>query len=168
MTTANAIRDLIASGLEDTTLADRVLAILKAFDGKPITKRLATAVQKALPERTVHYSTIGSMVHLEIWGAGTEHKNRSSFLLGYTDTSRFGPASTLNAHNYEIEHNARYYSAARERNAKRRALMADETWCLKVALTINALNSERATYESLVEWDNPARFALKNLIEEVV
>ena len=62
------LRALIESRIDDTAFADQVADVLKRFDGKTVTKRMATAVGKALPTYTVFYDTSIGMRHLYVWG----------------------------------------------------------------------------------------------------
>lgn len=64
-----------------------VAAALQRFDGKPITKRLATAVEAALPGMTVYYDLTAGMAYLNIWQGKPEsvlgYNNRIHVMLGY-------------------------------------------------------------------------------------
>jgi hypothetical protein len=155
----NDIRALIESNLEDTTIADRVLEALRPHHGKQINKRMATAVGKALPEYTVHYDSAITMYHLHVWGSAIEYNRRKSFLLGYYSDTTFDVGL------YESRFNVCWYSAARERNEKRRALMTDSGWLAQVADAINVLNATRERYAELVTWEIPDRYDFEKLIE---
>lgn len=61
-----------------------VLEVLKPFDGKQISKRIATAIQKALPKNTVYYSAKEhSWVEVSIWGNDLPYDNAVRINLGY-------------------------------------------------------------------------------------
>ena len=55
----------------------------KEFEGKLISKRIATAVQKRLPDCSVSFSKIAGMSHIEIMGKDIDYKNMFSALIGY-------------------------------------------------------------------------------------
>lgn len=67
-----------------------MLDALRPFEGKQITKRLATAVQKALPEYTVYYDAEYSWIKLKIWGNGLEYNSNVDVILTYTGTGNDG------------------------------------------------------------------------------
>lgn len=58
-------------------------SVIVKFDGQKITKRIATALSKELPDYTVYYDTNHGMYDLVIWGNGIPYDNRISIYLGY-------------------------------------------------------------------------------------
>lgn len=77
------VEEYIATAQVKLDLALEVLRVLEAYEGKQITKRLATAVEKALPDRVVHYSTDFGMYHIKIWGDGLKYGEGVDMLIGY-------------------------------------------------------------------------------------
>lgn len=67
----------------DLRLVTVVFQACEKYEGKPITKRIATAVEKALPTYTVNYNRDYGMFHIRIWGNGIPYNNRFSSLIGY-------------------------------------------------------------------------------------
>ena len=70
---------------------------LKRFDGKKITKRIETAINLALPKRTVYLNKDYSMFQLVIWGdkewlakeRRISYNERFTSLIGYKDNPIF-------------------------------------------------------------------------------
>ena len=71
---------------------------LKRFDGKKITKRIETAINLALPKRTVYLDNDYSMFKLVIWGDSSgllakerriSYNERFTSLIGYKDNPIF-------------------------------------------------------------------------------
>ncbi len=90
-TTKKQITDLInkyqAEQLRCYALFVAVRAALEPFEGKEISKRLATAVGKALPDHHVYYEKNLSFYQLSI-REKKDFETRNTFLLGYI-TSEF-------------------------------------------------------------------------------
>jgi hypothetical protein len=157
--TVAALRGLIENAIENTEIPDKVAAILERFDGKKITKRIATAVAQALPDWTVYYDTNYGMKHLKMW----QHNMRDdqiSFLLGYDSGD-----GLFHYANFRTEYNACYYGAAQDRNAHRaRNLKADE-WQRQVVAAVNAINDATARLKWLTQHPEPDATAIWNLVE---
>lgn len=85
-----------------------VLDALRPYDGKPYSRRMATAVEKALKAGmpassrgwSVEWGKNDSAYHLLIWGNGIHLKNRLALLLGYP-----GPTKNVEDHTFDY---ARY------------------------------------------------------------
>lgn len=154
------IREIIESNIEDTALADKVAKVLERFDGKTITKRLANAVEKALPEFTVFYDTGAGMKHIDIWGGGLPHSERKRFLLTYDSHSQ-----VFSFERFTEEYNKAYYGAAQERNAKRAEKLKDIAWQMQVVAAINAINSNVSVLRGLIGYPTPDRHDLAKLVE---
>ena len=79
-------------------LIDIIDTPLKRFDGKKITKRIETAINLALPKRTVYLDKDYSMFKLVIWGDSSgllakerriSYNERFTSLIGYKDNPIF-------------------------------------------------------------------------------
>ena len=78
-------------------LIDIIDTPLKKFDGKKITKRIETAINLALPKRTVYLDNDYSMFKLVIWGdkgwlakeRKISYNDRFTSLIGYKDNPVF-------------------------------------------------------------------------------
>jgi hypothetical protein len=131
----------------DYDLYLQVEQALEAFEGKTITRRLATAVKKALPDHVVHYDADYGMYHLRIWK--DNYENRCSFLLGYHSNPvfRMGEAET--------DHSGfRYYSGSngfheKKRLDKNNALLSNTAELDRIADTVCALKTAQADFEAL-------------------
>jgi len=152
MTTPTKIRKLIETAHENTALAERVEAALAPFDGKKITKRMATVLEKALPECSVYYDTNYGMYHVNVsWGTDEEKR----FLLGYHGT----PIFTVEGF---AEHNACHLTAATKRNEER-ATFLNKAWLTKVADCIEKANKATASLKMLLE-DCPESISIERLV----
>ena len=81
------IKERIKVSQEHLRLVKIVFDVCEKFEGKQITKRIATAMQKEVSDYTVSYDTTAGMFHLRIWSRNWKHilnyDNRFSALLGY-------------------------------------------------------------------------------------
>jgi hypothetical protein len=68
------------------SISSRILPILKTSDGKQITKRIETAVRKALPEYQVSLSN-SFTISINVWGNGIDYEKRVSVYLSQTGYS---------------------------------------------------------------------------------
>lgn len=123
-----------------------VLDVVKAQAGKKITKRLATAIEKALPDHTVHYArdVHGGRVFdtkVTIWGNGIDYNRALRF--------RFGSQDCVDVAVFE-ENNTCYGNAAAERIAERKAWLADEQNAYDIACAHHALCDAQEEFESAV------------------
>ena len=108
-----------------------IAEVLKQYDGKPISKRIATALQKNHPEWVIYFNDNFGMFHLDVWGKATgsflDCGSKFSALIGYEsdktvkanmfDKRPDGSCGFDGCHGY----------AAIDRFNKRRALLADNT-----------------------------------------
>lgn len=83
-----------------------VEAAVKPFDGKEISKRIANAIAKALPEYTVSYEPQYNLYQVKVWGNGIEYDKRLSFFLGYATYPYFCFSTTEKNKNNFVESNA--------------------------------------------------------------
>jgi hypothetical protein len=133
----------------------RVLDALRPFEGKKITKRIATAVEKAIPEYTVYYDggkNVSGIYHLTIWGNGISMDQRIQLYLGSVQvTTPHGepiPAKTFFVERF-LDANCCYYEAAQERNAKRRKLLKNTRKLDRIAAAINAFRDAATELHSV-------------------
>lgn len=59
------VTDRILRYKEELAIVEKVLPIIKKFEGKEISKRIATAIQKEIPEYRVRYNLAYGMYHIE-------------------------------------------------------------------------------------------------------
>jgi hypothetical protein len=119
------------------------------FDGKPITKRIATAVEKALPEYTVYYERQYGMFHVIIWGNGIEYGDRLSLLLGYESAPTFHIGEPDKQHSGFEYYSCCYGSAEKERIDQTQKLLVDDRKLQRVADVVDNLISARAAWNKL-------------------
>lgn len=126
------ITQAIAADNESQRLHEIVRNVLVKFQGKQISKRIETAVQKAQPGWVVYLSNQYGMQQLYVWGGDTGRNSdtRVSFLLGYNSDPIF-----------DIDKFENYCacsgSAALARNVGRVALLSDRPRLLQLAQTVN-------------------------------
>lgn len=169
--TVEKLQDLAKQNMEDTVMVARVLEALKPFQGKPINKKLGTAVQAALPEYTVSYQDndkkLFNWVHIGIWGNGIPHQERYSLTIHVT------PEFDLAVFQ---EKNPAYFAAAIARNKRREQFIADTEKLAMLAELINQHNeATEKLREVLGEWDDNAgqydgsviadRYAIEKLLK---
>ncbi len=121
---ANEIEATIKEAIENDIRHDaaaikihtEIARILKKFDGKKITRRMQTAVQKAQPGWTVYYNNDYGSFHIEVWGGDTgraSYADRMSVHLAYSSTG-----GTFSIEKFE-EYDTCHGRAAIERNKNR-------------------------------------------------
>jgi hypothetical protein len=133
--TTEEIRGIIKSRIE-SDLPDVVLEILKADDGKQLTKRILTKLPGG--EETWRITHVATMTHLETWEYCRSQGVRGIHLLLAYETKNL----RINAKWIE-ERNPAYFEARRERNEKRRAALANLPALEAVAGMVNATREAR-------------------------
>jgi hypothetical protein len=64
-------------------LIKTIAPVIAYYDGKKITKRIATKLEKKLNKFTVYFSKDYGTYKLIIWGNGIDYNNRFTALIGY-------------------------------------------------------------------------------------
>lgn len=145
----------------DVYIHTEIVRVLEKMEGKLISQRIATALNKLHPDWTVHFEPSHSMFHLKIWGGdtGKTFDNRVSVLLGYRSepTIRVNEASDSRGFEYFDCCNG---SAAIERNKKRLALIEDPDKLKALLKAINAYNQALASIEALTD-NIPDEFSIQ-------
>lgn len=133
-----------------------LLSIVRKFEGKQITKRIANALQKTLPDHTIYYDADFSMYHIRIGGNGIEWDSRPSFLLGYKSSQR------IVSEDFFVEYNQWAYL---EKERKEKYIESEghieslvEQWN-KALKTLQKVHSDAAKWGSTIEYtfDLPIR-----------
>lgn len=158
MITKENIETILLSNLENTEIADKVLEVLKPFDGKTISKRMASAVQKALPEYTIYYKSDYGMFHINVWGNGISYNEMLSFLIGYETNT------TFNFETFRDRFANCYLGAAKERNNKRKLWLSSEYSIQGAVDRINEINRLKKELDNLLS-DCPDSFQIEKLVE---
>jgi hypothetical protein len=81
----NKISARIKTAKEQLKVINTIIPVLRAFEGKKITKRIATAIQKELPGYHVRYRPDYGMYHIDI--TSNDHLSMS-VLIGYASMPR--------------------------------------------------------------------------------
>lgn len=87
----NTLRLAIAEATEKQRIAEAATAAAAPFDGKPVSKRIASAIESALPGYRVHYSAEHGFYRVAVWGGtgcAVQYGNRVEFNLGYANAAQ--------------------------------------------------------------------------------
>jgi hypothetical protein len=133
---AAQIRALVESHIE-SDLPDVVLEVLRAEDGKQLTKRILTKLPGG--EETWRITHVATMTHLETWEYCRSQGARGIHLLIAYETKHV----QINAAWIEGR-NPAYFEGRRERNQKRRVALANLPALEAVAGMVNAIREARA------------------------
>lgn len=155
----------IESSMEDTAKPDAILAYLKTREGKPFTKRDTDKLREILSDPTIYLSTRYGMTHLEWGNYHSSGGNKGGCLtISHQDKN-------VRIDSAKIESgNIAYFAAAKERNAKRVAMLANSEGIRILADAIDAHNEAIGTIKSLTGWDEPfyvARFYIEPMLEKI-
>ena len=130
------VRDMIASHVEDDETPEAVLAIFKQHDGKQFTKRLLAKLPGG--EERWRIGQTAGMTSLETWDyCRSGGRQGSHFLVAYETKNVEIDAAFLE------ERNPAQFSARRERNAERKARLADPESLTLLADRISAVRAAR-------------------------
>lgn len=148
--TADSVRTLLQGHLESEE-PDAVLAVLKAHDGKPLTKRLLAKLPGGEERWVIHQ--VAGMTSLEDRDYRRSQGNRGIHLLmAYQLTSVRIDAAWVE------QNNAAYFAGRRARNALRAAAMARPQVCAGMAEALNDYATAKARLDA-------AKAALDDLTE---
>lgn len=103
---------------------EHVLKVLSSFEGKQITKRMATALEKNLPAgyNRAYINRIGSLIQIVV--VPKNFSNRITFLLGYDSHPYFSVGRSEDQHSGFAYFNNCHGEAAKQRNEIRRNLLS--------------------------------------------
>ena len=145
---------------EGIAIFDLMVETFKPFEGKQITKRLATALQKVLPDDTIYFERQYGMYHIRIWGNGTPYDQRRSFLLGYDTKPVYHEGEYHKKHSGFRDFSCCYGYAAIERNQQRETLLADEQRLQKIAKVINDYQAAKKALEGIDNFTTPSWYSI--------
>ena len=121
---------------------DELLKVLKKFEGKKPTKRIATALQKEHPSWTVYWEVEYGMYKVKVWGgdSGVEYNKRYNGLIAYESTP------VVDSEKFDKRYDSCCGEAARKREedllkACADAAIVDEV--LQVALMVKAVQDAK-------------------------
>jgi len=141
------VRDSNDVDKRNHALYTKILAVVETLHGKKLTKRVANAVQKALPDHTLYYKRdqYGGHVmgtYIQVWGDGIDMNKRIQFALGCQDCVDV---------DYFVANNRCYGDAAAERIAERDAWLAEPGNAGRLAGAYEVLCSAQANFDKMVE-----------------
>jgi hypothetical protein len=152
--TADRIRGVLAARIEGS-MPDEVLAVLKEYDGKPLTKRLLAKLPGGEAVWRIVHSA--GMTNLE-----TLIYIRTSGGAGYSILLAHDVKNVVVNVKFIVERNPAYYDARVKRNWTREDVLANRELLTKMADTMNAVLRARAALaeveaelEKLVEYGGP-------------
>jgi hypothetical protein len=129
-------------------LNSAIRAALVKFEGKQITRRMARAVEQALPGACVYYSSDTFYCTLTVWGGNTGRDMNNRFVVYFGGYQQ----ATFSLAVYD-DKNASSGTAAVKRNVGREALLVRSTTLLQTLVdTVNAQKrAQQATKDVLAE-----------------
>jgi hypothetical protein len=163
--TAQQIREYLQSQIDQENkglyLHNEIVKALKPFEGKPISKRIATALQKLHPDWTVFYDTNYGMFHLVIWGGDTGLICGNSFraLIGYERECIVSVDKSKDSRGFE-EFDCCHGSAAIERNALRQSTLDSPDKIADITQAINDYSDALANLEKMIDYPMPDEHGL--------
>jgi hypothetical protein len=142
------IREAIAEAAESLAIVTAACAAAEPFNGKPVSKRIASAIESALPGYRVHYSAEHGFYRVTIWGgreSAVQYSNRVSLNLGYANAAHSrkpaGPAPVY-IHAERLGRDLSGYSHCAERIA------AGESLLVELPARVAAYNAAREAFEA--------------------
>lgn len=123
-----SVEDYILKEEREFDVYTKVMEVFKAFDGKPVSKRMETAVKKIFPDLTVYLEN-DYLIILHIWGGriGSHDKRINIYLRKGKDAlnpSAYSHAETLA--------NSGHFPYIPEKNKKLKASLANDGKMLKI------------------------------------
>ena len=136
--------------------------LFERYEGKQITKRMATAIEKEHPDWTVYYKPDYGMYQINIWGgdSGRDYNHYWQFFLGYESQGGI----------FTLEHfkdtNAGYGSAAEKRNIERRRMLAHPEELEEMARTFVAWKEAEGKWKSAMRdsYYNPSFYSVQRVL----
>lgn len=150
------IKTAIRKNIEDEQaridVYEHVLKVLTPFEGKQITKRMATKLEQNLPAgyNRAYIERVGTLIYLVV--VPDNFQNRIQFLLGYASHPVFMVGRAQDRHSGFAYFNNCLGEAARERNKKRQELLSKGIKLAGLANTYHIANeAANAAREELLE-----------------
>ena len=147
---------------ESVLIYEAVLQVMQKMEGQQITRRVATAVKKLLPDHVVSYNTDLSFYRLLI--CKENYENRSSFNLGYKNSIE----STIQVDKGDEHRGFRYFNMSFE-NTKAEIeviedfLGGDAVFAARQIDALNNLVEEANKIRKNIEKKLPDSYALREL-----
>ena len=116
-----SVENYIVEQERDLEIWQKVMEVLKPFDGKAVSKRMETAVKKALPDYTLYLDN-DFLVTIQIWGSDVGYNKRIAIYLRH-DEKVYNHAKTLE--------NSGYFNFIQEKNQGLRASLMNDARVIK-------------------------------------
>jgi hypothetical protein len=151
----NIIQEQYNRELADYIWFNDFMEVIKQFEGKPISKRIETALKKAFPDVTFSYDILAGMYRIFAWGqvTGRTYDNRMTFYIGNIP---FGSNdNTVLINEVKIrESMTSFDTAALKRNEYRQQLLKNDTMLDEIVSAFNAFNDAKTRIDTIFEYDN--------------
>lgn len=168
MVTVEQVRNIIQSEYDDDALCNSIYKklenALKPFDGKLVSKRMATAFTKAYPEYTVYWDDNYGMYHLNVHGGDSKRDFNHSlrFYIAHKMMHGYAPGFKL----AELsEENAWATRGVKERNTQRTKILNNEELLCKIAIALNHYESACNQIELLMDYPFPDSYRIQALVK---
>lgn len=141
-------------------LFNQLVEIFKPFEGKKISRRLATAIEKALPEHTVSYNTDYGHYNIRIWGNGIDFNERYDFLIGYDNNPYYREGTHEENHSGFRDFSGYYGFHAEERNKKRKEYLENDSDLSYISEAIEDYKEAVGKLNSISNFDFPSWYSV--------
>jgi hypothetical protein len=136
------VEDYIIKQEIEFNIYTKIMEVFKTFDGKPVSKRMETAVKKIFPDYHIYLEN-GYLIILHIWGKEITHDNRINIYL-----RKGKDALNPSAYNHALTlENSGYFPYIPERNEKLKASLCNDFKVIK--LLVNDFNEAVATLQGI-------------------
>lgn len=154
--------------MSDNLLFEEIKKALKPFIGKPINKRIETALKKHFgDEYLIYIERIGSLVNLKIkgnWKDQGEYRKQNgySFHFGYSDTLTYEEGSSTEKFSGFNYFSCSYGDASLERIDKNKKLLRSPKKLEKLVDAINKYNEALKVFDDsdFSSYHFPARYLI--------
>jgi hypothetical protein len=166
--TNQQIREYLQSQIDNENKGiyfhNEIIKAMRPFEGKPMSKRIATALQKLHPEWTIYYGNEYGQFHLSIWGGdtGLRYDNRFSALIGYDSEPIVSIDRSKDSRGFE-DCDCCHGSAGIERNAKRQATIDNPEQITAITNAINDYSDALEKLENTITYPMPDEYGLIRL-----
>jgi len=145
---------------KDRELSDKVAEILRPFDGKQCTKRLATALKNEFG-CLVHYEKPGTVTSgiVYLWGKEISREYDDRLVLFLLKKKWDDPDRTFSIDTF-IEHNVTHFKAAIERQEERQAQL-DSDYPERLQDLISKYDEIASQIDELTTNSNPSHYSIQ-------
>lgn len=152
------VNDRFESDKNDNELYNKALNIVKRFEGKTPSKRIATSFLKEYPELHAGYEHRYGMYFLNIYipDNGVSYTKKSMLLCYDSDP-------VISIAKFEKQ-NTCFGNAAIERNQLRREFIENDSLITEISNAIDNINQSITDYLEILEYPNPDYLAIDKLV----